>query len=193
MNQIIEKLVVEIRELERQLQEELHSQADKLRYSFNNGKLEFERGVRARHRTLKTSLSRYIANARWLVILTAPAIYAVIIPFVLLDILVNFYQLVCFPVYGIPKVKRSNYLVFDRAKLHYLNGIEKFNCLYCSYGNGIIAFAREVAARTEQYWCPIKHSKPTHGSHSLYHKFTDFGDAEQYRRSLKHIQTDFDN
>lgn len=193
MNNTIENLLVEIQELETQLELELHKQTDKIRYRFTNGKLEFEREIIARHKALKTSLGQYIANARWLVILTAPIIYIVIIPFVLLDIFISLYQLICFPVYGIPKVIRSQYLVFDRAKLDYLNGIEKFNCLYCSYGNGIISFAREVAARTEQYWCPIKHSKSVQGKHTHYHKFTNFGDAEQYRNKLKSVRIDFDD
>ena len=193
MNNSIEKILIEIQNLEAQLQEELHQQTDKLRYRFNNGKLEFERGISARHKAFKISIGRYIGNARWLVIVTAPAIYALIIPFVLLDIFVNLYQFICFPVYRIPKVQRNQYLVFDRAMLNYLNGIEKLNCVYCSYGNGIIAFTREVAARTEQYWCPIKHAEAIPGKHDRYHKFTNFGDAKQYRKSLEDIQKSFDD
>ena len=55
------------------------------------------------------------------------------------------YQAICFPVYKIPKVRRRDYLVFDRHHLAYLNIIEKINCAYCSYANGAIAFMREVA------------------------------------------------
>jgi hypothetical protein len=36
--------------------------------------------------------------------------------------------------------------------------IEKINCAYCSYANGAIASVREMASRTEIYWCPIKHA-----------------------------------
>ena len=46
----------------------------------------------------------------------------------------------CFPIYGIPRMRRSDDLVFDREDLHYLNAIEKFNCFYCSYGNGGAAY-----------------------------------------------------
>jgi len=45
------------------------------------------------------------------VVLTAPIIYAVIVPLVLLDLFVTVYQSVCFPVYGIPKVRRREYLI----------------------------------------------------------------------------------
>jgi len=63
-------------------------------------------------------------------ILTAPVIYALIIPVLLLDVFVAVYQTVCFPVYGIPRVRRSDYLAFDREQLAYLNAIEKLNCAY---------------------------------------------------------------
>ena len=69
-------------------------------------------------------------------IVTAPVIYSLIIPFVLLDLFVTVYQLICFPVYKIEKVKRSDYLIFDRYHLAYLNTIEKINCAYCSYATG---------------------------------------------------------
>mgnify|MGYP005852257819 CR=1 FL=1 len=62
--------------------------------------------------------------------------------------------------------------------------IEQYNCVYCGYGNGVLAYAREVAARTEQYWCPIKHARKVLGRHSRYHDFIDFGDAEHYHGRL---------
>ena len=52
-------------------------------------------------------------------------------------------------VYGIPKVRRSDYLVFDQGDLACLNVLERFNCLYCSYGNGIAAWLREIAVPTK--------------------------------------------
>ena len=193
MNKSIENLLIEIQGLERQLQEQLHTQSEKAKYQFKNGKLEFEKEIKARHSAIKVSVARYVSNARWLVIVTAPVIYAIFIPFLILDISVTLYQTICFPVYSIPKVRRRDYFVFDRVKLGYLNGVEKFNCLYCSYGNGVIAYAREVAARTEQYWCPIKHAKPVIGRHKRYHRFANFGDGEQYRKSLRDIQKDFED
>ena len=132
-------------------------------------------------REIKTRLSLYIRNANPLVVLTAPVIYSLIVPFVLLDVSVMIYQAICFPVYKIPKVRRRDYLVFDRHHLAYLNILEKINCAYCSYGNGVVAFAREVSARTEVYWCPIKHARRVLGPHPYYQGFADFGDAEAFR------------
>jgi hypothetical protein len=104
--------------------------------------------------------------------------------------LVALYQAVCFPVYGIPQVRRRDYLVFDRGQLAYLNAIEKLNCAYCSYANGLLALVREVAARTEEYWCPIKHARRVLGVHARYGSFVDFGDAEAYRHELERLRTE---
>jgi hypothetical protein len=122
-------------------------------------------------------------------VITAPVIYSLIVPVALLDLFVMTYQAICFPVYKIPKVSRRNYLVFDRHHLAYLNLIEKVNCSYC---NGAIAFAREVASRTEVYWCPIKHARRVLGPHPHYQGFADFGDAEGYRDKLAQLKDGVD-
>jgi hypothetical protein len=53
-----------------------------------------------------------------------------IFPLLLLDSFVFLYQLICFPVYGIPKVRRSDYQIFDHQDLAYLNLLEKINYAY---------------------------------------------------------------
>jgi hypothetical protein len=126
-----------------------------------------------------------------LAILTAPFIYAVIIPFVLLDLFVTVYQTVCFPVYGIPKARRRDYIAIDRNKLRYLNAIEGFNCMYCSYGNGVLAYAVEVAGRTEQHWCPIRHARRVQNTHDRYSHFLPYGDSRAYREEIDKIRCDF--
>lgn len=129
-----------------------------------------------------------MVSARPLVLLTAPIVYLGWLPFIVLDLFVTLCQTVCFPVWRIPKVKRSDYLCFDRADLPYLNAIERFNCFYCSYVNGIAAYAREVAARTEQYWCPIKHARRIVAAHDRYPLFFEHGDAEAYRQGLERLR-----
>jgi len=99
----------------------------------------------------------------------------------MLDAAVAIYQLVCFPIYGIPKVRRKDYLVFDRGRLAYLNTIEKVGCIYCSYANGLLALVTEIAARTEQHFCPIKHARRLAKMHSRYANFLPYGDARAYR------------
>jgi len=104
-----------------------------------------------------------------------------VLPFLLLDAAVAVFQLVCFPIYGIPKVRRKDYLVFDRGRLAYLNTIEKIGCVYCSYANGLLGLVTEIAARTEQHFCPIKHARRLVKMHSRYAKFLPYGDAAAYR------------
>jgi hypothetical protein len=115
-------------------------------------------------------------------IITAPVIYCLIVPFAVLDLFVTMYQLICFPVYKIEKVNRRDYLIFDRSQLAYLNTIEKINCAFCSYCNGILGYVREIGSRTEQYWCPIKHARRVIAAHERYSLFAEYGDAAGFRK-----------
>jgi hypothetical protein len=184
MSPQIAALVERISSLEAELETEFAKRRAELRIGLEHGRIIFGQELLRRHRELKVKLSSYLLNARPLVILTAPVIYSLIVPFVLLDISMTVYQAICFPVYGIPKVPRRDYFAFDRGHLAYLNAIEKLNCAYCSYANGMIAYVREVASRTEQYWCPIKHATRVMGAHARYSGFEDYGDAEAYRSQL---------
>lgn len=98
-----------------------------------------------------------IKRSRPMNLITGPIIYGMILPIGLLDLCISFYQWSCFPIYGIPKITRSKYIVFDRQELKYLDWISKFHCTYCAYGVGVVSFAREIIAATETYFCPIKH------------------------------------
>ncbi len=186
----IMQLAASIRALERQLEVALAKRRIELNYKVHDGIVHFEQVVIARHRLLKARLLSYIFGARPVMILTAPAIYALIIPLVLLDLFVAVYQVACFPVYGIPRVRRRDYLAFDRGQLAYLNAIEKLNCAYCSYANGLLAYVREVASRTEEYWCPIKHARRVLGVHARYGSFVDYGDGDAYRHDLERLRTE---
>ena len=188
MNNVIADLTAKIRGLEAELDAEMAKRRAELRVGLEHGRIAFEKELLRRHRELKTALSSYLWNARPLVILTAPFIYALIVPLLLLDLFVSVYQMICFPVYGIAKVKRADYFVFDRHHLAYLNALEKLNCAYCSYANCLIAYVREIAGRTEQYWCPIKHARRVVGAHPRYVMFDDYGDAENYQRRLAELR-----
>lgn len=190
MNPQINELIGKIKQLESELDAELAKRSAELRYGMEHGRAAFEEELLRRHRELRQKLLPYVFGARPLVMLVAPVIYAGIVPFVVLDMFVSVYQAVCFPVYGIAKVKRADYLVFDRHHLAYLNALEKLNCAYCSYANGLIAYAREIVARTEQYWCPIKHARRVIGTHTRYALFDDYGDGEGYRERLAELRKD---
>lgn len=144
--------------------------------------------VRRAHRRLRQGLVTFLVQGSLLSLLTAPLIYALLIPMVLLDLTVTLFQLVAFPVYGIGHVDRRRYFAVDRHKLAYLNAIEKVNCTYCSYANGLFAYVREVAGRTEQYWCPIRHARAIRGAHPWYQHFVAYGDAEGYHRDLPRLR-----
>ena len=184
MNERISTLVQGIKALEAELEVELARRRVELNFVVHKGNVRFEHVVIARHRAAKTRLTGYVLGSRPLMVLTAPVIYSLILPFGLLDAFVSVYQTVCFRVYGVALVRRRDYFVFDRGHLAYLNAIEKVNCFYCSYANGLIAYVREIASRTEQYWCPIKHARRVIAAHDHYAAFLDYGDAEAYRREL---------
>ena len=187
MNSIVSDLLDRMKALELQLEAELARQHAQLKIGLENGRIAFEEEVLRRHRELKTRLTTYLRQANPMVVITAPVIYSMIIPFLLLDLFVSVYQAICFPVYGIKKVRRRDHLIFDRHHLAYLNLLEKFNCAYCSYGNGVIAYAREIAGRTERHWCPIKHARRAVGSHEQYNRFLEYGDAEAYRAEAANL------
>jgi hypothetical protein len=177
-------LLDQITGLERQLEHELNRARSRFKYRIDAGRVRFERDVRALHRRAKQSIPAFLTESSLLNLLTAPIIYSLIIPIAVLDFWITAYQAICFRAYGIPRVRRSAYVVIDRQHLSYLNTIEKLNCVYCGYANGVFAYVREIAGRTEQYWCPIRHAKRVRAPHTHYRHFVDYGDADGYRRRL---------
>jgi hypothetical protein len=180
----------EIRTLEKELRQEIQRiRIDS--FEIREKTIHFRDEVLSRHRTQIVGLLTYIRRAKLKHILCLPIIWLCLLPAVVMDVVVSFYQAVCFPLFGIPKVKRGEHVIFDRRHLRYLNVIEKLNCLYCSYFNGVVSFATEVGARTEQYWCPIKHAAQLKTIHSRYHTFVDFGDSDEFRKKLPDIRKNF--
>jgi len=193
MEDIRDRLHATQHEMEHEIERLLEEQRERFQYTIRRGKVVFERGIRRLQRQHRTGIWRYLRKAPIAYILSAPVIYGMIVPLVALDLSLTLYQHICFRIYGIPRVRRSDYLVIDRHHLAYLNAIEKFNCAYCGYGNGLIAYAREVAARTEQFWCPIKHARRTLHPHSRVERFFDYGDAEAYRNGLAKLSRDWES
>ncbi|MFI5347640.1 MAG: hypothetical protein ACHQ51_14795 [Elusimicrobiota bacterium] len=177
-------------DLEAEFEKELSAKRREFRYSLAQGRAEFEREMAVIHRRLRLGWVAFLMEAPLLSLLVAPVIYSLFIPVALFDAWLWVYQSVCFPAYGIEKVARSHYVALDRRHLPYLNWIERFNCDYCGYANGVIAYAREIASRSEQYFCPIKHSRRCRGTHARYGDFVDFGDAEEYRRNWKKLRAE---
>ena len=180
MNHKLQDIISQIRALEDELRITIQEQEAKISYRIEGSKVSFDEAVKSAHKRLKTDLFSWLRKSRPQSILSAPIVYGMIIPLVLLDVSITVYQAICFRLYNVSRVKRSDFIVIDRHQLAYLNCVEKLNCIYCGYGAGVINYAREITSRTEQYWCPIKHARKTAGVHSRYDSFLGYGDATHY-------------
>ena len=185
MNDRINQILGQMAALEEELRSVVHEQESRVFFQINGKRVEFERSVQEAHRKLKTGFLRWLVAYRPQNLITGPLIYGMALPLLMLDLCVSFYQWACFPIYGIKKVRRADYLVFDRHHLGYLNFIEKFHCTYCEYGNGLMGYMAEILARTEQYFCPIKHARKILGTHARYKRFLAYGDGENYEARLE--------
>lgn len=181
----IAELLEEIREREEELGELFKTHEAELIYTLQGKKVQFEAAVREAQKKLRVGPLRWLRQSKLRNVLSAPVIYSMIVPFALLDLCVTIYQWICFPLYRVARVKRSRYIMIDRHELPYLNSIEKFNCIYCGYVNGLVSYVREIVARTEQYWCPIKHAQKVLDPHRRYARFAAYGDPDAYRAALK--------
>jgi len=188
MNSTLQDILNRINQLEEELQTELKRRRNELKADFEDRKIHFERAVLEQQRRFKTGLPRYIGQADLRNAISAPIIYSLIVPMLVLDAALTVYQYLCFPLYRIERVRRKDCWTFDRAHLAYLNALEKFNCAYCSYGNGLAAYFTEIASRTEQYWCPIKHARRVRHAHGRYNRFVDYGDAEGFKAELQRLR-----
>ena len=128
MNETLDNLLEKMRVLEKDILRELQKKELEFFYEVRQGKIRFTEEARARHKPLIKKFTSYIRDSRFMILLTTPVIWACFIPIALLDLFMVVYQAICFPVYGIPKVKRGGYIRLDRRHLAYLNWAEKFNC-----------------------------------------------------------------
>ena len=188
MNEKINEILLQMAALEAELRTAVQAQESRMFFQIKGKRVEFEQSVSQAHRKLKTGVLRWLVRDRPQNLITGPLIYGMAVPLLMLDLCVSIYQWVCFPIYGITRVRRRDYLVFDRRHLGYLNAIEKFHCTYCEYGNGLMAYMTEILARTEQYFCPIKHAHKILGTHGRYNRFLDYGEADAYEAKLEEFR-----
>lgn len=193
MNDRIQKILLQIKALEDELNTVLNAQQHSIFFQVKGKRIEFEQSIKKKHKKLKTGFFRWLITNRPQNLITGPIIYSMIIPLVIADLFVSLYQHTCFPIYGIEKVSRHDYIIYDRQKLNYLNFIEKFHCTYCAYANGMMAYVSEIIARTEQYFCPIKHARKILGTHTRYERFLEYGDAENYENRLESYRRALNN
>ncbi len=185
MNNRIRQIVEQIAALEDELNAAVEEHEQRLRYQLEGRRVVFEQAVREAHQRVRLGVFRWFLTVRPQNYLTMPVIYGAAIPLALFDLCISLYQLICFPVYRIARVKRADYIVYDHQHLAYLNIIEKAHCLYCSYAVGLLAYAGEIIARTEQYFCPIKHARKVLAAHSRYDRFLEYGEADDFHGKLE--------
>ena len=188
MNDEIDRLFDKVHAVETEIEQRLEAHRAQFRYQVAKGRAVFEAEAERINRQLRTGLFSYLRATPWRHLAVAPVIYGMVIPFALIDLSLSIYQQLCFRAWGIARVARRDYIVLDRHRLSYLNAIEKLNCLYCSYANGVLGYAREIAGRTEHFWCPIRHATQIRGPHARYKAFVDYGDAAGYRARLDELR-----
>ncbi len=183
-NKKINSIIEQIKALENELETEAHKEYKKFNCEISQKKEQ----LLEMYKSNKEGLFKYLATAPLSFMLTFPIVWSVLFPAFILDLFVTIYQAICFPIYKIPKVKRGEYIVIDRHRLGYLNIIEKLNCMYCSYFNGLMGYVSEVAGRTEQFWCPIRHANMTKSIHRHYSNFLQYGDSKEYHKNLDKLR-----
>jgi hypothetical protein len=172
-------------ELKQEFERGIKEKELQFQYRIEKGKIAFQQEAKRIHKRIRMGILTFLWESSLASLLVAPLIYSLFVPLLILDIWLSIYQTVCFPVYGVSKVKREKYVVLDRGALGYLNWIERLNCNFCGYANGLMGYAREIASQTEQYFCPIKHASRILGAHSRYHNFLEFGDAKGYLKEFE--------
>jgi len=188
MNDKIREILEEIEAMKVKLSEEIDKQESHISYEIKNGYVTFEKEVLAKQKENMKNLFTWLGEVPLLHFLIAPLIYGMVIPAIFVDVTLFIYQQVVFRVFKFQLIKRSDYMHFDHKYLGYLNVIEKLNCLYCSYFNGLMLYASAIAGRTELYFCPIKHAKRVVAKHQYYDDFLSYGDEEDYQKKLKELR-----
>lgn len=188
MNNRIRQILDQMAALEDELQTVVEEQQRHLRYQIEGRRITFEQIIREAHLKARMGIFHWFLTVRPLNYLTAPIIYSMAIPLLFFDLCISFYQLTCFPIYGIARVRHADYIMFDHQHLAYLNLIEKVDCLYCSYATGLLGYAQEITARTEQYFCPIKHARKMLGANARYEHFLAYGEADDFHRKLEEFR-----
>ncbi len=186
----IDELVRRLVRLEDEIERKFEAERARFQYRLEERRAVFEESVVRQHKLIKTGLVSFLRHSPFATLIVAPAAYGLILPFAVLDLGVTLFQLICFSAWGMERVRRADYIIVDRHRLAYLNGIQKLNCLYCGYANGVIAYTRETASRTEQYWCPIRHALRVRSPHARYRRFVDYGDAEGFRTQLERLRAE---
>lgn len=182
MTKNVNEILVQISSLEEELRQAMSVKVISLPRAEASGRLTKRLSVPRTDGARRSSLFEW---TRFRNVLAAPVIYTLIVPMILLDFTVTIYQAICFPLFEIPKSRRSDFISIGRHRLSFLNIVEKIHCGYCEYINGLLAFVSDVASKTEQYFCPIKYANKVIAAHARYDSFQEYGDNINFHESLK--------
>jgi len=188
MSNRIREMILEIEDLKEKLQAEIAQQEENIDYEIKNGYVRFENEVFSRQKENMKHLMVWFREIPLIQLFSAPIVYGMLLPALLLDLLLFVYTYVVGRVFKITFAHRKDYIVYDRHYLGYLNIVEKFNCLYCAYFNGLMQYSAAVAGRTELYFCPIKHAKKIAYTHHFYNDFFMYGDGDKYPKRLERLR-----
>ena len=189
MNQKIHDMVTEIETMKEKLKQEIAKEETKASaYRIEGGSVIFDKESLLKQRAHMKHLWAWFKEVPLIQLMTAPVIYGMVIPAVILDAFLFVYVRVVAPVFKLKFAKRGDFIVFDRHYLGYLNFFEKLNCVYCSYFNGLMFYAGSVAQTTELYFCPIKHAKRVAYGEEHFSKYIGYGDAEKYHDKLNALR-----
>ena len=192
MSDRIKEIIDEIEAMKVKLVEEIAVHERHISYEIQNGYVRFEKDIFDKQKENMKNLLAWFRDIPLLHFFASPFVYGMLIPAILFDIILFIYQQVTFRIFKFKFIKRSDYIRFDRQYLGYLNTIEKLNCMYCSYFNGLMQYASAIASRTELYFCPIKHAKKVAYEHEYYKEFFTYGDEEEYQEKLKALREQFE-
>ena len=92
MNERINQILSQMAELEAELRSAVHDQESRMFFQIKGKRVEFDRTVREAHRKLKTNFFRWLVTNRPQNLITGPVIYSMVIPLLMLDACVSFYQ-----------------------------------------------------------------------------------------------------
>ncbi len=191
MSRKIREMIENIETMKQALKEEIAKEEAKVDYDIRHGRVMFEEKVLAAQRKHMKSTWQWLKEVPFVQFLTAPIIYGMVFPALFLDMTLFVYTRTVAPVFKLTFDKRSDYIVFDRHYLGYLNFFEKLNCVYCSYFNGLMFYSGSVARTTELYFCPIKHAKRVAYGEDHFEKYLPYGDAEHYHEKLKALRAKY--
>jgi len=180
----IKRIIEKIDSLNDSLRIEYTRLAEKYGFFVRKRTVVFIEKFNERNKTFRIPAWKYVVPKNIRHVMSLPFIYVIIVPSIILDLFISLYNITALPLYHIPKVKRKDHFIYDRQFLSYLNVIQKVNCMYCSYVNGLFSYAREIAARTERYWCPVKAAHRPKTYHSWYKDFADYGNPEEWNRKF---------